>query len=34
MPELTGLIWHLLDTRQGRVELSDYEDKPLIYKDF
>ena len=34
MPELTGLIWHSMDTGQTPGRASDYEHKSLIYKDF
>ena len=34
MPELTGLMWRSMDTRQEPGRASDYELKSLIYKDF
>ena len=33
MPELIGPTWRSMDTRQEPGRASDYELKPLIYKD-
>ena len=34
MPELIGPTWRSMDTRQKPGKASDYEHKPLNYKDF